>query len=663
MDQLSLAGQFGLELQQSLEMAQRAERQSYAQLQALQDENIALQARVHRSHVSDHHGTEDDTNDLTAENENLQRELDVCRRELKTFRKELDNLVEQMAEMGTEVVDAKNKVSVYSRRLNEVEQELNSTQELNVNLQEQLRNSLERQKQANTSTTQAMKQMQTELGRVVSDSGALRSNLVELESRQEKCEGKVVEMISNTKEYANLLEEAQTTIQTLRTESDMEGRWGHHPTMGSGWNKPRKQNSEPLSTLAMEDPELNHPDFPAEELDPHAWTDEPEIMPGMSLGTELGLGMTFNTVETEVQVEEDEEPSPPLTPASYQSPKQPTPELSPQLPIVVQHKETQTLAPPPPQPQPQQQQQQQSPPPPQQLQRQQSTSPAPKNVRKFSAHSFPSEFQQRLDDITTQQTAITGMTRPPWNPSVALEPEIANPSRFRSRSVSRGPSISSQSSSRSVSQASQYLGTSAPVVSSMKKSRTLNSMPSLQASPPMAAPSSSSSLQETAAPGQMGRRSRSTASVTNNNSAASANSKNNRPRSRTAAATVEKSPVVAQQSSSTARLSISSSSSATKGSRNVSVSAAADKSAPKVKVITGGIKTQSPAALSPNESSSTEVKTVTSPSTASEVTTGRTTPRSPRPASLSPVPGANPSGSMGSPALSPVPQNPSVSNQ
>lgn len=595
--------------------------------------------------MSDHHGAEDDTNDLTAENENLQKELDVCRRELKTFRKELDNLVDQMAEMGTEVVDAKNKVSVYSRRLNEVEQELNSTQELNVNLQEQLRNSLEKQKQANSSTTQAMKQMQTELGRVASDSGALRSNLVELESRQEKCEGKVVEMISNTKEYADLLEEAQTTIQTLRTESDMDGRgWGHHPTMGSGWNKPRKQNSEPLSTLAMEDPELNHPDFPAEELDPHAWTDEPEVMPGTSLGSELGLGMSFNTVETEVQVEEDDEPSPPLTPASYQSPKQPTPELSPQLPTVVQHKETQTLAPPPPPPQPQpQQQQQQSPP--QQLQRQQSTSPAPKNARKFSAHSFPSEFQQRLDDITTQQTAITGMARPPWNPSVTLEPEIANPARFRSRSVSRGPSISSQSSSRSVSQASQYLGTSAPVVSSMKKSRTLNSMPSLQASPSMAASSSSSSsLQETAAPGQLGRRSRSTASVTN--------SKPNRPRSRTAAATVEKSPVVVQQSySSTSRASISSSSSsATKGSRNVSVSAAADKSAPKVKVITGGIKTQSPAALSPNESSSTEVKTVTSPSTASGAETGRTTPRSPRPASLSPVPGANPSGSMGSPA-------------
>ncbi|KAI8346522.1 hypothetical protein B0O80DRAFT_372668, partial [Mortierella sp. GBAus27b] len=144
------------------------------------------------------------------------KELNVCRRELKTFRKELDNLVDQMTEMGTEVVDAKNKVSVYARRLTEMEQELSTTQEVNIDLQEQLRMTTEKQKQTQSSTVQAMKNMQNELGKVLSDSGSLRSTLVELETRQDKCEGKVVEMISNTKEYANLLEEAQTTIQTLR---------------------------------------------------------------------------------------------------------------------------------------------------------------------------------------------------------------------------------------------------------------------------------------------------------------------------------------------------------------------------------------------------------------------------------------------------------------
>lgn len=52
----------------------------------------------------------------------------------------------------------------------------------------------------------------------------MRMTLEELESRQIKCEGKVFEMMTNTREYAQLLEEAQDTIHNLRLESDMEGR-------------------------------------------------------------------------------------------------------------------------------------------------------------------------------------------------------------------------------------------------------------------------------------------------------------------------------------------------------------------------------------------------------------------------------------------------------
>ncbi|KAK3844135.1 MAG: hypothetical protein J3R72DRAFT_365937, partial [Linnemannia gamsii] len=151
---------------------------------------------------------------LTNEKGTLQRELDGCRRELKMFRRELDGLVEQMTEMNTEVLDAKSKVSHYSRRLNEVEQELGTTQELNVNLQEQLHVAVEKQKQAQSSTAQAVKNMQSELGKVISDKTTILSSLEELENRQDKCEGKVVEMMTNTQEYAHLLEEAQTTIQT-----------------------------------------------------------------------------------------------------------------------------------------------------------------------------------------------------------------------------------------------------------------------------------------------------------------------------------------------------------------------------------------------------------------------------------------------------------------
>lgn len=105
---------------------------------------------------------------MTGHNHFLQRELDSCRRDLKTFRQELDELTEQMAEMGAEMMDAKLKVNSYARRLGEVEQELATTQELNVNLQVQLENALHRQKQTHSSTTQAVKLIQSDLGKVCS---------------------------------------------------------------------------------------------------------------------------------------------------------------------------------------------------------------------------------------------------------------------------------------------------------------------------------------------------------------------------------------------------------------------------------------------------------------------------------------------------------------
>ncbi|KAI8360651.1 hypothetical protein B0O80DRAFT_375418, partial [Mortierella sp. GBAus27b] len=152
------------------------------------------------------------------------KELDSCRQELKSFRKELDELSEQMAEISTEMLDAKAKVNSYARRLGEVEQELAATQELNVNLQLQLDSALEKQKLSQTNTSQTVKLIQSDLGKVSSDSDSMRITLEQLESRQMKCEGKVMEMMTNTREYAQLLEEAQETIHALRIESDMEGR-------------------------------------------------------------------------------------------------------------------------------------------------------------------------------------------------------------------------------------------------------------------------------------------------------------------------------------------------------------------------------------------------------------------------------------------------------
>ncbi|KAF9433481.1 hypothetical protein BGZ76_009403 [Entomortierella beljakovae] len=517
-DQLNLAGQFGLELQHSLEQAQYAERQSYAQIQALQDENIVLQTRIQHSQALSAHltGSEHEVQNLTSENESLQKELDGCRRELKTFRRELDDLVEQMADMGSEVVDAKNKVTVYSRRLNEVEQELSTTQELNINLQEQLQVTLEKQKQAQTTTALAVKSMQSELGRVVSDSGSIRSTLEELESRQEKCEGKVVEMFSNTKEYAQLLEEAQSTIQTMRIESDMDGRgWGDHSP--SGWNpQMRRSTTGQLSTLAMEDPELKARDI-STELD--SWGDDQAVTSGMSLGMELGLETNHNNdgrdsanTQTIEQSQGNIFSSPPSTPVSTQpseSSKQLTPAPSPINPLEKHNKETQTPVPPP------------------QQQQQQPTPPMPKDAKRMSSGTLSTDLQQRLEEHNILQTAYSASpasSRPPWNPSVALEGMPVAPARSnRSRSASRGPtSASSRSSSRSISQASLYNIVSPSTSSAFRSGR-----------PNQATPQSTASTIS----------SQDSASVNSGRRQGSLSVKNDRrPRSQTTANTIEKNP-------------------------------------------------------------------------------------------------------------------------
>ncbi|KFH72587.1 hypothetical protein MVEG_02876 [Podila verticillata NRRL 6337] len=243
---LDLAARLGLGLQQQLE---QVEMESYAKLQSLQDQNLVLQSKANRSKELSTQlaGSEHEVKTLTGHNHFLQRELDSCRRDLKTFRQELDELTEQMAEMGAEMMDAKIKVNSYARRLGEVEQELATTQELNVNLQVQLENALHRQKQTHSSTTQAVKLIQSDLGKVFSESDTMRMTLEELETRQIKCEGKVFEMMTNTREYAQLLEEAQDTIHNLRLESDMEGR---------GWSRvaiwDEKTGTDPSEEMYLE---------------------------------------------------------------------------------------------------------------------------------------------------------------------------------------------------------------------------------------------------------------------------------------------------------------------------------------------------------------------------------------------------------------------------
>lgn len=131
----------------------------------------------------------------------------------------------------------------------------------------------------------------------------MRLTLEELETRQMQCEGKVVEMMTNTREYAQLLEEAQETIHTMRIESDMEGRgWsgrGHHAAI---WDNKTGEQPVPGSDRPRNSRQLTASPTsisrygsaaPRDELDPMlnsgSWD---RHHPGgvTSLEQELGLG-------------------------------------------------------------------------------------------------------------------------------------------------------------------------------------------------------------------------------------------------------------------------------------------------------------------------------------------------------------------------------------
>ncbi|KAF9312296.1 hypothetical protein BG003_006437, partial [Podila horticola] len=422
---LDLAARLGLGLQQQLE---QVELNSYAKLQSLQDQNMMLQSRANQAMElsSQLTGSEDEVKTLTGHNDSLQRELDSCRKDLKAFRRELDGLVEQMTEMGAEVVDAKSKVNSYSRRLGEVEQELSSTQELNVNLQVQLENALERQKQSHSTTTQVVKLIQSDLGKVVSESGMIRSTLETLENRQVKCEGKVVEMITNTREYAQLLEDAQDTIHTLRHESDMEGR-GWPQGSSSSVVKKKIEPARKYSTLAQENPELRngleeeeeeeHEEGRVEE-DPDLWN-EPAVV--NSLGAELkeepeqdhSNDHSWSDHQSMDAAPELKESTPPSSPSSYRS-KQ-TPASSPQAPTKAQPVDNETQ-----------------------------TDIIIPNIPPQKL-SLSAELHQRLEEHNNLQSVSQGSFRPPWNPSVALETIVQGPAQRSPGPVRSGGRSLSQS--------------------------------------------------------------------------------------------------------------------------------------------------------------------------------------------------------------------------
>ncbi|KAI9287917.1 hypothetical protein BC943DRAFT_179519 [Umbelopsis sp. AD052] len=159
------------------------------------------------------------------ERNKLRAELDEATRELTRFHKEMESVSVQLNDMAAEMAESQSKVGVYSKRLAEVEHSLTTTQEMNVNLQILLEKALNSQKQSNASTNHVVRNIQSDVSKVLNENNRLRNRINELEEYQTHCEKKLVKLVDQSKEYAHLLQQAQDAIYQMNQynyTSDMD---------------------------------------------------------------------------------------------------------------------------------------------------------------------------------------------------------------------------------------------------------------------------------------------------------------------------------------------------------------------------------------------------------------------------------------------------------
>ncbi|KAI7851408.1 hypothetical protein BDC45DRAFT_515699 [Circinella umbellata] len=169
----------------------------------------------HHHNNHDHHNHNHDIMDPDDEKIYLTQELEQARQELTKFRKEMDGLSCQLNDMASEMVDSRARVGMYAKRLAEVEHKLSTTREMNVNLQALLERALTSQKQSSSNTSHLVRNIQTDLTRVVTENDQLRARIADLEAQQVESEERLADMVGQAKKYASLLEQAQDTIHGL----------------------------------------------------------------------------------------------------------------------------------------------------------------------------------------------------------------------------------------------------------------------------------------------------------------------------------------------------------------------------------------------------------------------------------------------------------------
>lgn len=138
------------------------------------------------------------------------KEISQVKDDILRFRAEMNGLAKQMNGMEIDLNHSRNRVR-------EIENGLTATQEVNVNLQVMLENAVHKQMECDVYATQTMKHLYTNLVNVVNETKQLRGRLTTIADYQRHYQGNATDVAERIREYSKMLEQAQGTIQTLKT--------------------------------------------------------------------------------------------------------------------------------------------------------------------------------------------------------------------------------------------------------------------------------------------------------------------------------------------------------------------------------------------------------------------------------------------------------------
>ncbi|CAO3629351.1 unnamed protein product [Cunninghamella blakesleeana] len=131
------------------------------------------------------------------------------RERLELFKQEMNGLANQINDISEDLHESKNRVY-------EIEQDITETQEDNVNLQVLLEKAVKHQKKSDTFAAQIIKSIHSDISNVTHENNQLYERLASIEYLQRTCKGNVHDMVAKMREYIEMLEQAQDTIQLMQ---------------------------------------------------------------------------------------------------------------------------------------------------------------------------------------------------------------------------------------------------------------------------------------------------------------------------------------------------------------------------------------------------------------------------------------------------------------